>query len=79
MEIMNLSEVPREFLARLSDDGRQLSLSGMVLRAVPEWLGNLTALTMLDLTGNQLTTAPDWVGNLTTLRSRSIGRCITWR
>ena len=51
----------------MSDDGRQVSLAGMQLASVPEWLGNLTALTTLDLSGNQLASVPEWLGNLTAL------------
>ena len=36
---------------------------------LPEWLGNLTALTSLDLSGNRLTELPEWLGNLTALTS----------
>ena len=39
----------------------------MQLASVPEWLGNLTALTELDLSGNQLALVPEWLGNLTGL------------
>ena len=60
---MNLA-VPSEFRERLSDDGRQVSLAGMRLGSVPEWLGNLTGLTKLDLSGNQLASVPEWLGNL---------------
>jgi hypothetical protein len=49
---MILKGVPSEFRERVSDDGRQISLEGMQLASVPEWLGNLTALTELDLYGN---------------------------
>jgi len=51
---MNLVGVPSEFRGRVSDDGRQVFLAGMQLPSVPEWPGNLTALTTLDLSGNQL-------------------------
>jgi hypothetical protein len=53
---MDLIGIPQEFLARLSDDGKQLMLTGMHLTAVPDRVGILTALTTLDLSGNQLTT-----------------------
>ena len=59
--------MPSEFRERVSDDGRQVSLAGMRLASVPEWLGNLTALTTLDLGGNQLASVPEWLGNLTAL------------
>lgn len=36
---MNLAGVPTEFRAQVSDDGRQVSLKGMQLVSVPEWLG----------------------------------------
>ena len=44
-----------------------LHLYGNQLTAVPESLGNLTALTTLDLYGNQLTAVPESLGNLTAL------------
>ena len=47
--IMNLVRVPSEFRERVSDDGRQVFLASMQLASVPEWLGNLIALTELDL------------------------------
>ena len=34
---------------------------------MPEWLGNLTALTELYLYGNRLASVPEWLGNLTAL------------
>jgi internalin A len=64
---MNLMGVPSEFHERVSDDGRRVSLAGMGLASVPEWLGNLTALTELDLSDNRLTSVPKWLGNLTAL------------
>ena len=64
---MNLMGVPSEFRERVSDDGRQMSLAGMQLTLVPESLGNLTTLTMLDLNDNQLTAVPESLGNLTAL------------
>ena len=64
---MNLRGVPPEFRARVSNDGSQVSLSGLRLASVPEWLGNLTALTTLNLNGNQLASVPESLGNLTAL------------
>ncbi|HEV2373617.1 MAG TPA: hypothetical protein VGS19_15770 [Streptosporangiaceae bacterium] len=43
----------------MSDDGKRLVLARMQLTAVPDWLGNLTALTRLDLSENLLTAVPD--------------------
>lgn len=37
---MNLVGVPPEFRERVSDDGKQVSLAGMQLASVPEWLGD---------------------------------------
>jgi Leucine-rich repeat (LRR) protein len=42
-------------------------LSGNRLTAVPDWLGNLTALKRLDLSGNRLTALPKSLGNLAAL------------
>lgn len=55
---MNLIGVSSEFRRRVSDDGRQVSLAGMQLASVPEWLGSLTAFTRLDLGGTS-SEAPD--------------------
>ena len=70
---MSLAGVPSEFRERVSDDGRQVVLAGMQLTAVPEWLGNLTALTTLDLSGNRLAEVPEWLGNLTALTTLNLG------
>ena len=69
---MNQLGVPSEFRELVSDDGRQLSLAGMQLAAVPEWLGNLTALTTLDLSRNRLAAVPEWLGNLTALTTLNL-------
>jgi internalin A len=71
---MNLTGVPSEFRERVSVDGRQVSLAGMQLGSVPEWLGNLTALTTLNLNGNHLGSVPEWLGNLTALTSLDLSR-----
>ncbi len=55
---MNLAGVPPEFRERVSDDGRQVVLAGSQLASVPEWLGNLTALTTLRLGDNRLASVP---------------------
>jgi Leucine-rich repeat (LRR) protein len=64
---MALLGIPQEFRGRVSDDGKQLMLAGMQLTAVPDWVGNLTALTTLYLPGNQLTAVPGSLGNLAAL------------
>ena len=64
---MGLMRVPSEFRGAVSDDGRQVSLAGMQLGSVPEWLENLTGISRLDLGGNQLASVPEWLGNLTGL------------
>jgi internalin A len=64
---VNLSGIPQEFLQYVSDDGTHVALMNMALASVPDWLGNLTALTHLNLSGNELASLPDWLGNLTTL------------
>jgi len=71
---VDLLGVPHEFRECVSDDGKQLTLAGMQLTAVPDWVGNLTALTTLNLYGNQLTAVPDWVGNLTALTTLNLSR-----
>lgn len=55
---MDLLGIPQKFHVCLSDDGKRLSLALMRLTAVPDWVGNLSALTQLDLSGNQLTALP---------------------
>jgi hypothetical protein len=65
--IMDRVAVPPEFRERVSDDGRQARLAEMQLESVPEWLGNLSALTTLDLSDNELESVPGWLGNLTAL------------
>jgi len=40
----------------------------------PEWLGRLTALTMLDLSDNQLTALPESLGNLSVLTSLNMSK-----
>lgn len=69
---MNHAEVPPEFHDRVSDDGSQF-LYGVQLAEVPEWLGNLTALTRLSLGGNQLAEVPESLGNLTALSQLNLG------
>jgi hypothetical protein len=64
---MDLLVIPQKFHVCLSDDGKRLSLALMRLTAMPDWVGNVTALTELDLSGNQLTTLPGSLGNLTAL------------
>ena len=64
---MGILGIPGEFRGCVSDEGRRLVLAEMQLTAVPDWVGNLTALTRLDLGGNQLTTVPESLGNLTAL------------
>jgi internalin A len=44
-----------------------LDLSRLHLTAVPDFIGNLSALTHLNLSGNQLTALPQAIGNLTSL------------
>jgi Leucine-rich repeat (LRR) protein len=60
--IMNLAEVPSQFHERVSDGGKRVSLVGMQLTLVPEWLENLPMLTKLDLSDNQLASVPEWPG-----------------
>ena len=52
--------------------GTGLNLMGLRLTAVPDSLGQLTALTELDLSANQLTTVPDSIGRLTALTKLSL-------
>ena len=46
----------------------------MQLTAVPDWVGNLTALTTLYLGRNQLAAVPESLGNLTALTELYLGR-----
>ena len=46
-----------------------LFLGGNQLTALPESLGQLTALQMLNLSGNRLTALPESLGQLTALQS----------
>ena len=66
-------DLDREAERRIADvaqaQGSHLDLAGVSLTAVPDSIGQLTALTSLDLSGNQLTTVPDWIGQLTALTS----------
>ena len=71
--VMGLMGVPSEFRGAVSDDGRQVSLAGMQLGSVPEWLENLTGISRLDLGGNQLASVPEWLGNLTGLTRLDLG------
>ena len=71
---MSRPTVPNEFRSCVSDDGTQVSISGRGLVSVPEWLGSLTSLTMLDLGGNRLTALPDWIGNLPALTTLHLSR-----
>ena len=61
----------REAERRIADvaqaHGSRLDLTGLGLIAVPDSIGQLTALTDLDLSGNQLTAVPDSIGQLTAL------------
>jgi hypothetical protein len=49
--------------------GSRLDLARLGLTAVPDSIGQLTALTNLDLSYNQLTAVPDSIGQLTCRRS----------
>ena len=69
---MSVRDVPEESRSSVSVDGTQVSLANKNLTAVPEWLENLPALTVLDLNGNQLFQLPEWLGNLTTLHSLNL-------
>ena len=63
----------REAERRIADvaqaHGTHLDLTGLLLTAVPESIGQLTALTILYLSGNQLTAVPESIGQLTALTS----------
>jgi hypothetical protein len=52
---MNLLGIPQEFRGRASDVGNRLLRAGMGLTAIPEWLGDLTALTHLHRRDNRPT------------------------
>ena len=56
----------------VSEDGSRVSLANQRLTSLPDWLGNLTALTELDLSGTRLTSLPESVGNLTALTSLNL-------
>ncbi len=66
------SDGEREAEKRIEDvrreGGRHLKLSGLGLKTVPESVGTLSSLTMLDLNENKLSTLPDWIGSLPNLR-----------
>ncbi|MCD0443908.1 ADP-ribosylation factor-like protein [Glycomyces sp. A-F 0318] len=47
----------------------ELDLSGLDLEALPEELGDLTALRVLNLQSNDLRALPEWIGNLRALTS----------
>ena len=51
----------------IGDITKLTNLAGNGLGALPDWLGNLTALTELNLASNQLSALPDWLRNLTAL------------
>ena len=61
----------REAERRIADaalaHGSRLDLADLGLTAVPDSIGQLTALTELDLSYNQLTAVPDSIGQLTAL------------
>ncbi|KAI8905798.1 hypothetical protein BC831DRAFT_439566, partial [Entophlyctis helioformis] len=46
--------------------GMDRNLGGNKLTQLPDWIDNLTQLTVLYLGGNKLTQLPDWIDNLTT-------------
>ena len=66
----------REAERRVADvmqvHGSSLNLTDLGLIAVPDSVGQLTALTTLDLGNNQLTTLPDSLGQLTALTDLSL-------
>ena len=68
----SIAEGPdREAERRIADvalaHGSSLDLADLGLTVVPDWIGQLTALTRLDLNSNQLTAVPDSIGQLTAL------------
>ena len=63
------TEAEERIEAARKSSARELDLSGLDLTALPEAIGNLTALQQLDLGGNQLTALPEAIGNLTALFS----------
>jgi internalin A len=67
----------REAERRIADiaraHGSRLNLSGLGLTAVPDSIGQLTALTDLNLSYNQLTAVPDSIGQLTALTILDLG------
>ena len=63
-------EEPLEIGSQLWVDGRldSLSLRQIQLTTLPESIGDLSSLKLLDLSYNQLTTLPESIGNLSSLR-----------
>ena len=61
------SEAERRIAEVAQAHGSRLDLTSLRLAAVPDSIGQLTALTSLDLHDNQLTAIPDSIGQLTAL------------
>lgn len=70
---MRPGNVPAEFQARVSDDGKIIRLANLNLTTVPEWLRTVKAATILDLNFNKLTALPEWLGDLTKLTTLYVG------
>jgi len=61
------AEAMRRMIEARSNGSISLSLSELRLSSIPEQIGELTALTILDLSVNQLTALPESIGGLTAL------------
>ena len=70
---MNHPRAPRLFRSSVSDDGTTVSLPGLALTSVPDWLEGFTDLTTLNLSDNHLFQLPEWLGNLTSLTTLDLG------
>ena len=67
-----IEEAERRVADVMQAHGSSLDLTGLGLTAVPDSIGQLTALTTLDLHDNQLTEIPDSIGQLTALTTLNL-------
>lgn len=65
---MSYEEAVRRIEQAKKENSKELDLSRLMLKSIPEIIGQLTDLQTLKLSDNRLTSIPDFIGQLTKLR-----------